>query len=175
MTFRRNTSSLHSQTRVPVKFNAVCSSAWVDVNLAISQVMTYQYATSAACPNHPATLSAFDLDENSFSSAPGERKLQIILEQTPSLGHQGHHQSRSQAKWTSRQCNAPLRAQAEPNANAAAKVIHADSDSKLRKTGDAAKASRPRNPPPVVVTCQPLTEMVSRRHNIVFLAAYRYY
>src|SRR6266403_60886 len=67
---------------VSVKVNAVCYFRVVDANLAISQVMNYQYATSQlAQTTLRSIVGQFDLDEILSQRDKVNGKLQIILDQ----------------------------------------------------------------------------------------------
>jgi regulator of protease activity HflC (stomatin/prohibitin superfamily) len=67
---------------VSVKVNAVCYFRVVDANLAISQVMNYQYATSQlAQTTLRSVVGQFDLDEILSQRDKVNGKLQIILDQ----------------------------------------------------------------------------------------------
>src|SRR5215475_15066650 len=71
-----------TRDNVSVKVNAVCYFRVVDANLAVSQVMNYQYATSQlAQTTLRSIVGQFDLDEILSQREKVNEKLQLILDQ----------------------------------------------------------------------------------------------
>jgi regulator of protease activity HflC (stomatin/prohibitin superfamily) len=114
---------------VSVKVNAVCYFRVVDANLAISQVMNYQYATSQlAQTTLRSVVGQFDLDEILSQRDKVNGKLQIILDQDTEAW--GIKVSKVEVKQVDipEQMQRAIARQAEAERERRAKVINAEGE-----------------------------------------------
>src|SRR5215467_15149087 len=114
---------------VSVKVNAVCYFRVVDANLAVSQVMNYQYATSQlAQTTLRSVVGQFDLDEILSQRDKVNGKLQIILDQDTEPW--GIKVSKVEVKQVDipEQMQRAIARQAEAERERRAKIIHADGE-----------------------------------------------
>src|SRR6202008_55810 len=130
-----------TRDNVSVKVNAVCYFRVVDANLAISQVMNYQYATSQlAQTTLRSIVGQFDLDEILSQRDKVNGKLQIILDQDTEAW--GIKVTKVEVKQVDipEQMQRAIARQAEAERERRSKVIHADGEFEAsQKLADAAK------------------------------------
>src|SRR6202795_3775338 len=160
-----------TRDNVSVKVNAVCYFRVVDANLAISQVMNYQYATSQlAQTTLRSIVGQFDLDEILSQRDKVNGKLQIILDQdTEGLGIKVTKVEVKQVDIPEQMQRAIVR-QAEAERERRAKVIHADGEFEAsQKLADAAKVLETQPSAIQLRYLQTLTEIgVEKNTTIVF-------
>jgi len=156
---------------VSVKVNAVCYFRVVDANLAISQVMNYQYATSQlAQTTLRSVVGQFDLDEILSQRDRVNGKLQIILDQDTEAW--GIKVTKVEVKQVDipEQMQRAIARQAEAERERRAKVIHADGEFEAsQKLADAAKVLETQKSAIQLRYLQTLTEIgVEKNTTIVF-------
>src|SRR6201993_1490968 len=156
---------------VSVKVNAVCYFRVVDANLAISQVMNYQYATSQlAQTTLRSVVGQFDLDEILSQRDKVNGKLQIILDQDTEAW--GIKVTKVEVKQVDipEQMQRAIARQAEAERERRAKVIHADGEYEAsQKLADAAKVLETQPSAIQLRYLQTLTEIgVEKNTTIVF-------
>jgi regulator of protease activity HflC (stomatin/prohibitin superfamily) len=156
---------------VSVKVNAVCYFRVVDANLAISQVMNYQYATSQlAQTTLRSIVGQFDLDEILSQRDKVNGKLQIILDQDTEAW--GIKVTKVEVKQVDipEQMQRAIARQAEAERERRAKVIHADGEFEAsQKLADAAKVLETQKSAIQLRYLQTLTEIgVEKNTTIVF-------
>src|SRR5579864_5310424 len=118
-----------TRDNVSVIVNAVCYFRVVDANLAISQVMNYQYATSQlAQTTLRSVVGQFDLDEILSQRDKVNGKLQIILDQDTEAW--GIKVSKVEVKQVDipEQMQRAIARQAEAERERRAKIINADGE-----------------------------------------------
>ena len=130
-----------TRDNVSVKVNAVCYFRVVDANLAMSQVVNYQYATSQlAQTTLRSIVGQFELDEILSQRDRVNAKLQIILDQDTEPW--GIKVSKVEVKQVDipEQMQRAIAKQAEAERERRAKVIHAQGEFEAsQKLADAAK------------------------------------
>ncbi len=151
--------------------NAVCYFRVVDANLAISQVMNYQYATSQlAQTTLRSIVGQFDLDEILSQRDKVNGKLQIILDQDTEAW--GIKVTKVEVKQVDipEQMQRAIARQAEAERERRAKVIHADGEYEAsQKLADAAKVLETQKSAIQLRYLQTLTEIgVEKNTTIVF-------
>jgi regulator of protease activity HflC (stomatin/prohibitin superfamily) len=151
--------------------NAVCYFRVVDANLAISQVMNYQYATSQlAQTTLRSVVGQFDLDEILSQRDKVNGKLQIILDQDTEAW--GIKVTKVEVKQVDipEQMQRAIARQAEAERERRAKVIHADGEYEAsQKLADAAKVLETQKSAIQLRYLQTLTEIgVEKNTTIVF-------
>ena len=156
---------------VSVKVNAVCYFRVVDANLAISQVMNYQYATSQlAQTTLRSVVGQFDLDEILSQRDKVNGKLQIILDQDTEAW--GIKVTKVEVKQVDipEQMQRAIARQAEAERERRAKVIHADGEFEAsQKLADAARVLETQKSAIQLRYLQTLTEIgVEKNTTIVF-------
>src|SRR5712671_34939 len=156
---------------VSVKVNAVCYFRVVDGNLAISQGMNYQYATSQlAQTTLRSIVGQFDLDEILSQRDKVNGKLQIILDQDTEAW--GIKVTKVEVKQVDipEQMQRAIARQAEAERERRAKVIHADGEFEAsQKLADAAKVLETQKSAIQLRYLQTLTEIgVEKNTTIVF-------
>src|SRR6266446_5019019 len=156
---------------VSVKVNAVCYFRVVDANLALSQVMNYQYATSQlAQTTLRSIVGQFDLDEILSQRDKVNGKLQIILDQDTEAW--GIKVTKVEVKQVDipEQMQRAIARQAEAERERRAKVIHADGEFEAsQKLADAAKVLETQKSAIQLRYLQTLTEIgVEKNTTIVF-------
>jgi regulator of protease activity HflC (stomatin/prohibitin superfamily) len=143
----------------------------VDANLAISQVMNYQYATSQlAQTTLRSIVGQFDLDEILSQRDKVNGKLQIILDQDTEAW--GIKVTKVEVKQVDipEQMQRAIARQAEAERERRAKVIHADGEFEAsQKLADAARVLETQKSAIQLRYLQTLTEIgVEKNTTIVF-------
>ena len=160
-----------TRDNVSVKVNAVCYFRVVDANLAMSQVVNYQYATSQlAQTTLRSIVGQFDLDEILSQRDKVNAKLQIILDQDTEPW--GIKVSKVEVKQVDipEQMQRAIAKQAEAERERRAKVIHAQGEFEAsQKLADAAKVLETEPSAIQLRYLQTLTEIgVEKNTTIVF-------
>jgi regulator of protease activity HflC (stomatin/prohibitin superfamily) len=156
---------------VSVKVNAVCYFRVVDANLALSQVVNYQYATSQlAQTTLRSVVGQFDLDEILAQREKVNDKLQLILDQDTEAW--GIKVSKVEVKQVDipEQMQRAIARQAEAERERRAKVIHADGEFEASaKLAEAARVLETQRSAIQLRYLQTLTEIgVEKNTTIVF-------
>ena len=160
-----------TRDNVSVKVNAVCYFRVVDANLAMSQVVNYQYATSQlAQTTLRSIVGQFELDEILSQRDKVNAKLQIILDQDTEPW--GIKVSKVEVKQVDipEQMQRAIARQAEAERERRAKVIHAQGEFEAsQKLADAAKVLETEPSAIQLRYLQTLTEIgVEKNTTIVF-------
>ncbi len=160
-----------TRDNVSVKVNAVCYFRVVDANLAMSQVVNYQYATSQlAQTTLRSIVGQFELDEILSQRDKVNAKLQIILDQDTEPW--GIKVSKVEVKQVDipEQMQRAIAKQAEAERERRAKVIHAEGEYEAsQKLADAAKVLETEPSAIQLRYLQTLTEIgVEKNTTIVF-------
>ena len=160
-----------TRDNVSVKVNAVCYFRVVDANLAMSQVVNYQYATSQlAQTTLRSIVGQFELDEILSQRDKVNAKLQIILDQDTEPW--GIKVSKVEVKQVDipEQMQRAIAKQAEAERERRAKVIHAQGEFEAsQKLADAAKVLETEPSAIQLRYLQTLTEIgVEKNTTIVF-------
>jgi regulator of protease activity HflC (stomatin/prohibitin superfamily) len=160
-----------TRDNVSVKVNAVCYFRVVDANLAMSQVVNYQYATSQlAQTTLRSIVGQFELDEILSQRDKVNAKLQIILDQDTEPW--GIKVSKVEVKQVDipEQMQRAIARQAEAERERRAKVIHATGEYEAsQKLADAAKILETEPSSIQLRYLQTLTEIgVEKNTTIVF-------
>ena len=160
-----------TRDNVSVKVNAVCYFRVVDANLAMSQVVNYQYATSQlAQTTLRSIVGQFELDEILSQRDKVNAKLQIILDQDTEPW--GIKVSKVEVKQVDipEQMQRAIARQAEAERERRAKVIHAAGEFEAsQKLADAAKVLETEPSAIQLRYLQTLTEIgVEKNTTIVF-------
>jgi regulator of protease activity HflC (stomatin/prohibitin superfamily) len=160
-----------TRDNVSVKVNAVCYFRVVDANLAMSQVVNYQYATSQlAQTTLRSIVGQFELDEILSQRDKVNAKLQIILDQDTEPW--GIKVSKVEVKQVDipEQMQRAIARQAEAERERRAKVIHAQGEYEAsQKLADAAKVLETEPSAIQLRYLQTLTEIgVEKNTTIVF-------
>jgi regulator of protease activity HflC (stomatin/prohibitin superfamily) len=160
-----------TRDNVSVKVNAVCYFRVVDANLAMSQVVNYQYATSQlAQTTLRSIVGQFELDEILSQRDKVNAKLQIILDQDTEPW--GIKVSKVEVKQVDipEQMQRAIARQAEAERERRAKVIHATGEYEAsQKLADAAKILETEPSAIQLRYLQTLTEIgVEKNTTIVF-------
>jgi regulator of protease activity HflC (stomatin/prohibitin superfamily) len=160
-----------TRDNVSVKVNAVCYFRVVDANLAMSQVVNYQYATSQlAQTTLRSIVGQFELDEILSQRDKVNAKLQIILDQDTEPW--GIKVSKVEVKQVDipEQMQRAIARQAEAERERRAKVIHATGEFEAsQKLADAAKILETEPSAIQLRYLQTLTEIgVEKNTTIVF-------
>ncbi len=160
-----------TRDNVSVKVNAVCYFRVVDANRALSQVESYQYATSQlAQTTLRSVVGQFELDEILSQREKVNAKLQIILDQdTETWGIKVIKVEVKQVDIPEIMQRAIAR-QAEAERERRAKVIHADGEFQAsQKLADAARVLETQPSAIQLRYLQTLTEIgVEKNTTIVF-------
>jgi regulator of protease activity HflC (stomatin/prohibitin superfamily) len=160
-----------TRDNVSVKVNAVCYFRVVDANLAMSQVVNYQYATSQlAQTTLRSIVGQFELDEILSQRDKVNAKLQIILDQDTEPW--GIKVSKVEVKQVDipEQMQRAIAKQAEAERERRAKVIHAQGEFEASQNlADAAKVLETEPSAIQLRYLQTLTEIgVEKNTTIVF-------
>jgi len=160
-----------TRDNVSVKVNAVCYFRVVDANLAMSQVVNYQYATSQlAQTTLRSIVGQFELDEILSQRDKVNAKLQIIIDQDTEPW--GIKVSKVEVKQVDipEQMQRAIARQAEAERERRAKVIHAAGEFEAsQKLADAAKVLETEPSAIQLRYLQTLTEIgVEKNTTIVF-------
>ena len=160
-----------TRDNVSVKVNAVCYFRVVDANLAMSQVQSYQYATSQlAQTTLRSIVGQFELDEILSQRDRVNAKLQVILDQDTEPW--GIKVSKVEVKQVDipEQMQRAIAKQAEAERERRAKVIHAQGEFEAsQKLADAAKVLETQSSAIQLRYLQTLTEIgVEKNTTIVF-------
>src|SRR5208283_2561144 len=160
-----------TRDNVSVKVNAVCYFRVVDANLAMSQVVNYQYATSQlAQTTLRSIVGQFELDEILSQRDKVNAKLQIILDQDTEPW--GIKVSKVEVKQVDipESMQRAIAKQAEAERERRAKVIHAQGEFEAsQKLADAAKVLETEPSAIQLRYLQTLTEIgVEKNTTIVF-------
>jgi len=160
-----------TRDNVSVKVNAVCYFRVVDANLALSQVESYQYATSQlAQTTLRSVVGQFELDEILSQREKVNAKLQIILDQdTEAWGIKVSKVEVKQVDIPENMQRAIAR-QAEAERERRAKIIHAAGEFEAsQKLADAARVLETQPSAIQLRYLQTLTEIgVEKNTTIVF-------
>ncbi len=160
-----------TRDNVSVKVNAVCYFRVVDANLAMSQVVNYQYATSQlAQTTLRSIVGQFELDEILSQRDKVNARLQIILDQDTEPW--GIKVSKVEVKQVDipEQMQRAIARQAEAERERRAKVIHAQGEFEAsQKLADAARVLETEPSAIQLRYLQTLTEIgVEKNTTIVF-------
>ncbi len=160
-----------TRDNVSVKVNAVCYFRVVDANLALSQVESYQYATSQlAQTTLRSVVGQFELDEILSQRERVNAKLQVILDQdTEAWGIKVSKVEVKQVDIPENMQRAIAR-QAEAERERRAKIIHAAGEFEAsQKLADAARVLETQPSAIQLRYLQTLTEIgVEKNTTIVF-------
>ncbi|MBZ5541583.1 MAG: slipin family protein [Acidobacteriia bacterium] len=160
-----------TRDNVSVKVNAVCYFRVVDANLALSQVESYQYATSQlAQTTLRSVVGQFELDEILSQREKVNAKLQVILDQDTEAW--GIKVSKVEVKQVDipESMQRAIARQAEAERERRAKIIHAEGEFEAsQKLADAARVLETQATAIQLRYLQTLTEIgVEKNTTIVF-------
>jgi regulator of protease activity HflC (stomatin/prohibitin superfamily) len=160
-----------TRDNVSVKVNAVCYFRVVDANLALSQVESYQYATSQlAQTTLRSVVGQFELDEILSQRDKVNAKLQVILDQDTEAW--GIKVSKVEVKQVDipESMQRAIARQAEAERERRAKIIHAAGEFEAsQKLADAARVLETQATAIQLRYLQTLTEIgVEKNTTIVF-------
>ena len=160
-----------TRDNVSVKVNAVCYFRVVDANLALSQVESYQYATSQlAQTTLRSVVGQFELDEILSQREKVNAKLQVILDQDTEPW--GIKVSKVEVKQVDipESMQRAIARQAEAERERRAKIIHAAGEYEAsQKLADAARVLETQATAIQLRYLQTLTEIgVEKNTTIVF-------